>query len=84
MISLRVSQWIKVPAKKITGSDNDGIRGGPWTGPVRTYVPVCTPWSGQGSVCGVARDSTHEEYCTRLGGREKKKKKKKKSQFSTK
>lgn len=30
----------------------DGIRGGPWTGPVRTYVPVCTPWSGQGSVRG--------------------------------
>lgn len=41
----------------------------------RTYQ--CTPWSGQGSVCGVARDSTHEEYCTRLGGRKKKKKKEK-------
>lgn len=41
----------------------------------RTYQSVLRgPVRG---VCGVARDSTHEEYCTRLGGRKKKKKKEK-------
>lgn len=53
MISRRVSQWTKVPVKKKKSQvvNNDGIRGGPWTGPVRAYVPICIPWSGQGRLC---------------------------------
>lgn len=37
--------------KKSQVVNNDGIRGGPWTGPVRAYVPICIPWSGQGRLC---------------------------------
>ena len=37
-----------------------------------TYVPVCTPWSGQGSVCGVARIAPTKNIAQGLEGGKKK------------